>query len=97
MILGFLPFYGLVAAGAVRLRRRHPIAAGQYAMPLYPLPVAGLLLYVLCGLLTGFLGDPVAAAGGVIILAVGAGAFELWRRTGARRKLPSPEPPRSNP
>jgi amino acid transporter len=80
MILGFLPFYGLVALGAVLLRRRQPIPPGQYAMPLYPLPVAGMLLYVLCGLATGFLGDPVAAAGGLIILVAGATVFEIWRR-----------------
>lgn len=80
MILGFLPFYGLVALGAVLLRRRQPIPPGQYAMPLYPLPVVGMLLYVLCGLATGFLGDPVAAAGGLIILVAGATVFEIWRR-----------------
>ncbi len=86
MILGFLPFYGLVAVGAVRMRRRQPIGAGQFAMPLYPLPVAGMLFYVLCGLATGFLGDPFAAAGGVIILVAGAAAFEIWWRAGAPRK-----------
>ena len=81
MILGFLPFYGLVAVGAVRLRQRAPIASGQYAMPLYPLPVAGMLAYVLCGLASGFLGDPAAAGGGLVILAVGAVVHFLWRRT----------------
>lgn len=80
MILGFLPFYGLVAVAAILLRRRAPLAPGQYTMPFYPLPVAGMLLYVGCGLATGLLGDPVAAAGGVIILVVGAGVFEIWRR-----------------
>lgn len=80
MILGYLPFYGLIAIGAVLLRRRQPIAPGQYAMPLYPLPVVGMVLYVLCGLTTGFLGDPVAAAGGLIILVAGATIFEIWRR-----------------
>ena len=80
MILGYLPFYGLIAIGAVLLRRRHPILAGQYAMPFYPLPVVGMVLYVLCGLITGFLGDTVAAGGGLIILAVGATVFEIWRR-----------------
>lgn len=86
MILGFLPFYGLVAIGAVRLRREQPIGVGQYTMPLYPLPVIGLLAYVLCGLATGLLGDPWAAAGGVIILVAGAGVFEIWRKTQSRRK-----------
>lgn len=86
MILGFLPFYGLAALAAVRLRRRAPLAPGQYAMPLYPLPVAGMLLYVGCGLASGLLGDPRAAAGGVAILVVGAIVFEL------RRKLAAPPP-----
>lgn len=85
MILGFLPFYGLVAVGAVLLRRRQPIAPGHYAMPLYPLPVAGMLLYVLCGLATGLLGDPVAAAGGLGILVAGATVFEIWRRLKGRQ------------
>lgn len=80
MILGFLPFYGLVAVAAVRLRRRTPLAPGQYAMPLYPLPVLGMLLYVACGLASGALGDPVAAAGGVVILVLGALVFEVRRR-----------------
>jgi len=87
MILGFLPFYGLVAIGAVLLRRKQPIAPGQYAMPLYPLPVVGMVLYVLCGLATGFLGDPVAAAGGLVILVAGATVFEIWRRA----KKPEPQ------
>lgn len=85
MILGFLPFYGLAAIAAVRLRRRAPVAPGDYAMPLYPLPVAGMLLYVGCGLASGLLGDPVAAAGGVGILAVGALVFEVRRRFIAAR------------
>ena len=80
MILGFLPFYGLAAIAAVMLRRRAPLAPGQYAMPLYPLPVAGMLLYVGCGLASGLLGDPVAAAGGVVILVAGAIVFEIRRR-----------------
>lgn len=87
MILGFLPFYGLVALAAVRLRRRAPLAPGQYAMPLYPLPVAGLLLYVACGLASGFLGDPVAAVGGVVILAAGAAVFEVRRRFFSAEKI----------
>lgn len=80
MILGFLPFYGLVAVAAVLLRRRAPLAPGQYAMPLYPLPVVGMLLYVACGLASGALGDPLAAVGGLAILAVGAAVFEVRRR-----------------
>ena len=84
MILGFLPFYGLVALAAIKLRRQAPLASGQYAMPLYPLPVAGMLLYVVCGLASGAVGDPVAAAGGVVILLAGALVFEVWRRTAAK-------------
>lgn len=84
MILGFLPFYGLVAVAAVLQRRRRPFAPGQYAMPLYPLPVAGMLLYVACGLASGLLGDPVAAAGGVAILLAGIVVFEIRKRTLAR-------------
>ena len=83
MILGFLPFYGLVALAAIKLRRQAPLASGQYAMPLYPLPVAGMLLYVVCGLASGAIGDPVAAVGGVVILLAGALVFEVWRRTAA--------------
>ena len=84
MILGFLPFYGLVALAAIKLRRQAPLAPGQYAMPLYPLPVAGVMLYVVCGLASGALGDPVAAAGGVVILLVGAVVFEVWRKTATK-------------
>lgn len=80
MILGFLPFYGLAAVAAVLLRRRTPLTPGQYAMPLYPLPVIGMLLYVACGLASGLLGDPMAALGGIAILAVGAVVFEARRR-----------------
>lgn len=82
MILGFLPFYGLVAVAAVLLRRRAAPAPGTFSMPLYPLPVVGLLVYVVCGLASGLLGDPVAAAGGVGILAAGALVFEARRRFG---------------
>ena len=81
MILGYLPFYGLVALAAIRLRRRQLPAPGQYSMPWYPLPIAGMLLYVVGGLASGLLGDPVAALGGTLILVVGAAVFEGWRRT----------------
>jgi APA family basic amino acid/polyamine antiporter len=80
MVLGFLPFYGLVALAAVKARRQGPPAAGLYSMPLYPLPVGLMLVYVLCGIASGFAGDPVAALGGVAILAAGAIAYEFFRR-----------------
>jgi APA family basic amino acid/polyamine antiporter len=80
MVLGFLPFYGLVALAAVKARRQGPPAAGNYTMPLYPLPVVLMLVYVACGIASGFAGDPVAALGGVVILAAGAIAYEFFRR-----------------
>jgi amino acid transporter len=80
LILGFTPFYGLAAIAAVIQRRRAPLLPGQFSMPLYPLPIVGMLLYVVCGLASGFLGDPVAAAGGVVILIVGTLVFEVRRR-----------------
>lgn len=79
MILGYLPFYGLVALAAIK-GRRQARPGGGYAMPLYPLPVVCMLLYVGCGLASGLAGDPVAAAGGVGILVAGAGAYEIFRR-----------------
>jgi APA family basic amino acid/polyamine antiporter len=85
MILGFLPFYGLVAWAAIRARRQGAPAAGAYRMPWYPLPVGFMLLYVACGLASGFAGDPVAALGGVGILAGGAVAYEVFRRTRGSR------------
>lgn len=80
LILGFTPFYGLAAIAAVIQRRRAPLQPGQFAMPLYPLPVVGMLLYVVCGLASGFIGDPVAACGGIVILIVGTIVFELRQR-----------------
>jgi APA family basic amino acid/polyamine antiporter len=93
MILGYLPFYGLVAMAAVRARRRSPPAAGQFAMPLYPLPIGLMLLYVTGGIASGFAGDPVAACGGIGILGAGALAYEVFRRRPARREV-GPAPPR---
>lgn len=85
MVLGYLPFYGLVALAAIRGRRRAGAPTG-YRMPLYPLPVLLMLVYVGCGLASGFAGDPVAALGGVAILAGGAIAYEVFRRrAGATR------------
>lgn len=80
MVLGFLPFYGLVAIAAVRARRNAPLAADGYAMPLYPLPVVLMLLYVLCGIASGFAGDFVASAGGLVIIASGAVVYQFSRR-----------------
>ncbi|MBA4137194.1 MAG: hypothetical protein C0518_07750 [Opitutus sp.] len=80
LILGFTPFYGLAAIAAVIQRRRAPLTPGQFAMPLYPLPVVGMLLYVVGGLASGFIGDPVAAMGGVGILAAGLLVFEIRRK-----------------
>lgn len=83
MILGYLPFYGLVALAAVLARKRARPVAGRFLMPMYPLPVVLMLLYVVCGLGSGFAGDPVAALGGVGILGVGAVAYEIFRSTRA--------------
>jgi amino acid transporter len=86
MVLGYLPFYGLVALAAIKARRatagsgdRSQVRPG-YQMPLYPLPVAMMLLYVVCGLASGFAGDLVAACGGLGILAAGLVAYEAFRR-----------------
>ena len=49
-------------------------------MPLYPLPVVLMLLYVGCGLASGFAGDPFAAFGGLGILVAGVVAYEGFRR-----------------
>ncbi len=88
MILGYLPFYGLVAVAAVLARRRAPPVAGQFAMPLYPLPVVLMLLYVVCGIASGFAGDLFAALGGVAILGAGALAYEVFRRSRAAAAAP---------
>ncbi len=80
MILGYLPFYGLVAVAAVIARRRQPFAVGQFRMPLYPLPVVLLLAFVLIGIGSGFLGDFVAAIASLVIIGAGALLFEVWRR-----------------
>ena len=88
MILGFLPFYGLVAIAAIRARRRPASATGGYAMPLYPLPVVFMLLYVACGIGTGFAGDCVASLGGLLIIGSGALVYQLT----LRRASPSVAP-----
>lgn len=80
MILGFLPFYGLVAIAALLARRRAPRQPGDYAMPLFPLPVIFMLLYVLCGIASGFAGDLFASLGGLVIIAAGALVYEVFRR-----------------
>jgi basic amino acid/polyamine antiporter, APA family len=89
MILGFLPFYGLVAVAAVRARRRTKHPTGDYAMPLYPLPVLLMLLYVACGIGSGFAGDPKRALGGLAIIGCGALVFEITRRRNASRAVAS--------
>jgi basic amino acid/polyamine antiporter, APA family len=78
-ILGFLPFYGLVAIAAVLARRRSPPAAGAFAMPLYPLPVVLMLGYVVCGIASGFAGDTVASLGGLAIIGAGAVVYQFAR------------------
>ncbi len=80
MILGFLPFYGLVAVAAVLARRRSAPIAGNYSMPLYPLPVVLMLGYVACGIASGFAGDVVASLGGLLIIGSGAVIYEIFRR-----------------
>mgnify|MGYP001564990035 FL=1 len=80
MILGFLPFYGLVAIAAVLARRRSAPVAGNYSMPLYPLPVVLMLGYVACGIASGFAGDFMASLGGLLIIGSGALIYEIFRR-----------------
>ena len=78
MILGFLPFYGLVAIAAVLARRRAG-APADYAMPLYPLPVVLMLGYVACGLASGLAGDFFACLGGLAIIAAGGIVYQFTR------------------
>ena len=78
-VLGFLPFYGLVAIAAVLARRRAAPAPGAFLMPLYPLPVVLMLGYVICGIATGFVGDYVASLGGLGIIGAGAVVFQVTR------------------
>ena len=49
-------------------------------MPLYPLPVVLMLVYVACGLASGFSGDFFAACGGLVIIAAGAVVYQVVRR-----------------
>ncbi len=86
MILGFLPFYGLVAIAAILARRRSPLAPGGYAMPLYPLPVVLMLGYVACGIASGFAGDFAASLGGLVIIGCGAIIFEITRHRAKSRQ-----------
>lgn len=81
MILGFLPFIGLVAIAAVLARKRSGRAPEAFSMPLYPLPVILMLAYVVCGITTGFAGDWVAACGGLVIIGVGAVVYEIVKRS----------------
>jgi hypothetical protein len=83
MILGFLPIYGLVALAAILARRRATSPLTGYVMPLYPLPVVFMLLYVACGVASGFAGDLVASLGGLAIIGSGAIVYEFTRRTPA--------------
>ena len=78
-ILGFLPFYGLVAIAAVLARRRSAPAPGAFSMPLYPLPVVLMLAYVVCGIASGFAGDAMASLGGLAIIAAGAVVYQFTR------------------
>jgi basic amino acid/polyamine antiporter, APA family len=91
MILGFLPFVGLVAIAAVLARRRSPRAAGAFSMPLYPLPVILMLAYVVCGIASGFAGDWKSSLGGVIIIGSGAVVYEIVKR---KARTPLTELPR---
>lgn len=80
MVLGLLPFYGLAAIAAIMARRRGIHGPhGVFSMPLYPLPVVLMLVYVGCGLASGFTGDFIAACGGLVIIACGAVVYQLVR------------------
>jgi amino acid transporter len=83
MILGFLPFIGLVAIAAI-LARRRSAAPPAFSMPLYPLPVVLMLAYVVCGIASGFAGDWKASLGGLVIIGAGAIVYEI-----VRRKMPA--------
>jgi basic amino acid/polyamine antiporter, APA family len=81
MVLGLLPFYALAACAAVVARRRGVAGPqGAFPMPLYPLPVVLMLVYVACGLASGLAGDFVAACGGLVIIAAGAVVYQVVRR-----------------
>ncbi|MFM9078568.1 MAG: APC family permease [Opitutaceae bacterium] len=92
MVLGLLPFYGLAACAAVIARRRGLAGPhGAFSMPLYPWPVVLMLVYVACGLLSGFTGDFFAACGGLVIIAAGALVYEAVRRRPASAKTSNRE------
>lgn len=79
MILGFLPFYGLVAIAAILARRKAGGTPSAYSMPLYPIPVVLMLAYVGCGIASGFAGDPMASLGGLAIIGSGAVVYAVTR------------------
>jgi APA family basic amino acid/polyamine antiporter len=77
-------FFALAGVALMVFRRTRPDAPRPYRTPLYPIVP---LIFVIAGagiVLNTFIDDPMNAAIGSVIIAVGVPVFFLWRRLAAR-------------
>lgn len=96
-VLGFWPFYALIAAGVIRLRMRAPALCRPFRVPLYPLPplvflgAAGTLLVV------SLVELPRTSAINLAITLAGVPVYWLWTSRLARVAQAQPGGPPSSP
>lgn len=96
-VLGFWPFYALVAAAVIRLRVGAPALPRPFRVPLYPLPAlmflgaAGVLLVV------SLIALPKTSLINLAITLAGVPAYWLWTWRAGRSALPQPGGPPSSP
>jgi APA family basic amino acid/polyamine antiporter len=75
-------FFGLGAASVFVLRRRLPGAERPYRVPGYPVLPGFFVLAAGAGVVSAVLAAPRMSALGLLLLAVGVGAFAAFRRAG---------------
>lgn len=79
-ILMGLPFFVLAALGAIRLRQRDGLPT-KFRMPFYPWPIVVFVTSTVGVCIVGLCDTPGLGIAGLGMLAVGAFAYRLWRRT----------------
>jgi APA family basic amino acid/polyamine antiporter len=73
-------FYGLAAAALLVLRRRAPLLARPYRVPLYPWLPLLYALFTLVFLVNSVVEKPLESLAGLGIVALGLPAFAWFRR-----------------
>jgi basic amino acid/polyamine antiporter, APA family len=73
-------FYGLVAASIFVYRRRIPVGARPYSVPLYPFTPSAFVIVAAVLVINTIIQSPFQAAAGIVVILTGVPVYGFWKR-----------------